>query len=273
MGTGLGSIGGGLVVQFLPAPTRLVYVILFAIFIVQGVGVALMAETVTRKPGALATLRPEFTLPSRIRRPFLVAVPALIAAWSLAGFYGSLAPTLVRTLSGSDSLLLGGLPLFALAGGGAVAIFALRNAVPDRVMLIGTVGLASGVGLTLVAVEATSTAWFFAGTVLAGLGFGAAFQGGIRTVIPLAHPHERAGLLSVIYVVSYLAMGAPAVLGGFLAVHNGDVLLTTREYGAAVIVLAAMAGIGLLRRSSRRAPGPVAAEPANERQVRELCEA
>jgi hypothetical protein len=42
-------------------------------------------------------------------------------------------------------------------------------------------------------------------------------------------------------------MGAPAVLGGLLAVHNGNVLVTAREYGLAVIVLAALAAAGLLR--------------------------
>jgi MFS family permease len=247
VGTGLGAIGAGIVVQFLPAPTHLVYVVLFGIFAVQALGVMATRETVSRKPGALTSLRPEFALPSRARRPLLLAAPALIAAWALAGFYGSLGPTLVRTLSGSTSLLLGGLPLFALAGGGAVAIFALRNAAPRPVMVFGASALGGGVALTLAAVELTSTSGFFIGTVVAGVGFGAAFQGGIRTVVPLAHPHERAGLLSVVYVVSYLAMGAPAVLGGLLAVHNGNVLVTAREYGLAVIVLAALAAAGLLR--------------------------
>jgi hypothetical protein len=70
-------------------------------------------------------------------------------------------------------------------------------------------------------------------------------------------------------VVSYLAMGAPAVLGGFLAVHNGDVLLTTREYGAAVILLAVLAAVGLLRRPSA---DKQVAEPAPVPRARELCE-
>ena len=48
---------------------------------------------------------------------------------------------------------------------------------------------------------------FFVGTALAGSGFGTAFQGSVRTVVPLAAPHERGSVLSVIFVVSYLAMG------------------------------------------------------------------
>jgi MFS family permease len=88
LGTAVGSILSGLLVQFLPAPTRTVYLLMFGIFVVQGVGVALMAETSTRRPGGLASLRPRFALPSAARGPLLRATPALVASWALAGFYG-----------------------------------------------------------------------------------------------------------------------------------------------------------------------------------------
>ena len=95
-------------------------------------------------------------------------------------------------------------------------------------------------------------------------GFGAGFQGAIRTVIPLAAPHERAGVLSIMYVVSYLAMGLPAVIAGFLVVHAGGVLTTAREYGVAVMVLAAVALVGVIRprKAAQRAAAEVHSAPA-----------
>jgi hypothetical protein len=102
------------------------------------------------------------------------------------------------------------------------------------------------VGVTLISIDAGSAAGFFAGSAVAGLGFGSGFQGGIRLVVPLARPHERAGVLSLLYVVSYLGMGVPAVLAGVLVVHAGGLLDTAREYGIAVIVLAGAALIGLV---------------------------
>ena len=45
----------------------------------------------------------------------------------------------------------------------------------------------------------------------------------VRTVLPLAAPEERAGVLSTLYVVAYLAMGVPAVFAGFRVVHGGGV--------------------------------------------------
>jgi hypothetical protein len=68
-------------------------------------------------------------------------------------------------------------------------------------------------------------------------------------VVPLAAPQERGGVLSVIFVVSYLAMGLPTVIAGYFVARQGDLFLTAREFGAVVMVLAALALIGTLRRT------------------------
>ena len=92
----------------------------------------------------------------------------------------------------------------------------------------------AGVAITLVALG-TGSAWlFFAGTAVSGVGFGSGFQGGVRTVVPVAAPHERAGVLSLLFTVSYLGMGVPAVAAGFLAVHGAGLTGAARDYGAAL---------------------------------------
>jgi predicted MFS family arabinose efflux permease len=255
-GTATGALGSGLLVQYLPSPTRLVYLVLLAACLVQAVGVALMAETSPRTPGALASLRPRFALPGAVRRPLLVAAPVLVAVWSLAGFYGSLGPSLIGRVAGSSSIVLGGAALFVLAATAALTVLAVRNMRPERVMLLGILALIGGVATTLVAIPAGSEALFLAGTAIAGVGFGGGFQGALRTVVPLAGPHERAGVISLVFVVSYLAMGLPAVLAGVLVVDSGGLLETSREYGLGVIALAALALAGLAWRRDDPADVP-----------------
>ena len=259
LGTATGGLASGLMVQYLPAPTHLVYLVLFAIFLLQAVGVALMPESVSPKPGALASLRPQFRLPPAVRPALLLAAPVLVAAWALPGFYGSLGPALTRRLAGSSSLLLGGLAIFVLAASGALTVLALRNHPPRTMMGVGTVALLVGVGVTLLAMAGSSIGLFLVGTAIAGVGFGAGFQGAIRTVVPFAQTHERAGVLSILYVVSYLSMGVPAVIAGVLvATGGGGVITTAREYAASVMVLAALA-LALLRGSAgtRSVPAPL----------------
>lgn len=248
-GTASGALVSGFFVQYLPSPTHLIFEALIVAFALVTVGVVLMPETSTRQAGAIASLRPQIAIPPAARRPFLVAIPALVAVWSLGGFYASLGPVLVRQLSGSSSFVLGGLSLFVLAGTAGLTIFLARELTPRGVMLLGGAGLVLGVGVTLAAVEAGSTVGFFIGTAIAGVGFGGGFQGGLRTVLPLAAEHQRAGLLSMIYVVSYLALGLPAVGAGVLVDHVG-VLTSAREYAAVVMLLALVALAGLIGRTS-----------------------
>jgi predicted MFS family arabinose efflux permease len=252
MGTALGAVLAGFMVRYLPAPTQLVYTLLGAVFVVQGLGVYSMAETTSTRPGALASLRPQFGLPRAVRAPLLRAVPVLVATWALAGFYASLGPTLLRGLADSDSSLLGGLALFVLAGSGALGVLALRQRGPREMVLAGAGALMGGVACILAALSAHSVFWFFVGTALAGAGFGPGFQGAVRAVIPLAGARDRAGVLAVIFVVSYLAMGLPAVLAGWLVARNGSIVVTAQGFGAAVIALAALAMAGSWRAGHAR---------------------
>jgi hypothetical protein len=194
-----------------------------------------------------------------ILSPVLTAVPVLFAVWALAGLYGALGPALVHALTGSGEVVLGALSLTVLAGSAVVAIIALRRTAARTVMLVGIWALIAGVGVTVLAVSVGSVALFFAGSVIAGVGFGSGFQGGIRLVVPLAAAHERGGLISLLYVVSYLGLGVPAVLAGFGVVHGGGLIDTARYYGAAVIALAAAALFGLLKTRPGRAAEPAAA--------------
>ena len=246
IGTGVGALLSGCLVQYAPAPTHLVYVVLIAVFVLQGVAVIRMPETVSRKPGARAALRPELAVPPSLRGPVLAAAPILFAVWALAGFYGSLGPALARHLSGSSSTVVAGLGLFLLAVTASLSALVLDRTPPRRVMVLGTVVLAASAVATLLAISSGSTLGFFGSTLIAGLGFGAGFQGGIRTVVLRAAPHERSGVLSVLYVICYLGMAVPAVVAGVLVVHGGGLIDTARGYTVFILVLSAAALAGLL---------------------------
>jgi MFS family permease len=251
MGTGTGALLSALAVRYLPAPTHLIYLVLLGVIAVQALGVAVMRETVTRTPGAAGALVPEIRLPRTVRAHALTAAPVLFAVWALAGLYAALGPALVRSLTGSASEVLGGLSLTVLAAIAVIAVLLLRDASAYAVMITGVVTLIAGVAITLLALTVKSPALFFAGTAVSGVGFGSGFQGGIRTVVPRAAAHERAGVLSLIFIVSYLGLGLPAVAAGYRIVHGGGLIGTARDYGAILILLALLAVGGLLRTRAR----------------------
>ena len=257
-GTAVGALGSGLLVTYAPQPTHLVYYVLLVIYVLQAVGVLLMAETAARTPGALRSLRVSWTVPAQAHGPLVRAAAVVLAVWALAGFYGSLGPALVHRVVPGQGALLGGLALFTLTACGALTVLVLRNTAPGTTMQVGALALIGGVAVTLVSVALGSAGLFFVGTAIAGVGFGAGFQGGVRTVVPLAEPHQRSGLLSVMYLISYLGFGLPTIVAGVIVVYSG-VARAACEYGTAVMLLAALAFAGTLRRPTARIPATPAA--------------
>ena len=244
-GLALGAIGSSLISEHLPRPTSTVFLVLLALFVVEILGIWATPETAVRQKGALASMRPALAVPSTARRMLVVTGPCLIAVWALGGFYLSLGPSLARNALDVHTSLIGAIMVATLTGTGALAVFLLRNVAARRVLVVGASALVAGVAVTLVGAETSSAPLILAGTAVAGIGFGAGFQGTIRTVMPLAEPHERAGLLSSIYVIAYLANSVPALVAGYLVGQVG-LVDTTRIYGGLVIVLAAAA---LLRKA------------------------
>jgi MFS family permease len=281
IGTGAGSLLSGLLVQYAPAPTHVVYLVLIGVFALQGIGVALSPETSTRKPGPRAALVPELTVPRGTRGTVLAAAPILFAVWAIAGFYGSLGPALARQLSGSASAVTGGLGFFLLGIAASLTTVALSRMLPRTVMLCGIAATAAAAAGTLAAVAEASAAGFFASAVVAGIGLGAGLQGGFRTIVPLAAPHERAGLVSVLYVICYCGMAVPSVVAGILVVHGGGLISSARDYALFIIVLAIAALAGLLLTSSRSVrsregrhqPPPTPREPAGALDAASSCAA
>jgi len=258
-GTASGSLLSALFVQFLPAPTELVYVFLSAVFLAQALGVVMITETSARIPGARRALAPKLELPSQVRGAVWVAGPVLVAVWTLGGFYASLGPSLAQLVAGDRSMILGGAALFLLAGSGSLTVLRFHHVEARRLALAGALAIIVGSALLLIGVAEHSLLLFTLGIFPAGAGFGAGFQGGLRTIVSKAEPHQRAGVISLVYVISYLSLGLPAILAGTLVVHS-SLSQVSEELGAGVIVLAALTAAGLarsLRQEARARRSPV----------------
>lgn len=241
MGTATGGILSGVFVTLLPAPQQLVFLVLGAVMVAQGIGIAFMRETLAPRAGVLASLKPQFAFSDAIRAPLLRAAPAIVAAWAAAGVFASLSPAMVRSLTGHASPLLSGLAMFVMAGSGGVAVHVLRHFDPRRAMRLGAISLALGVLLVVPALNLNLLTLFYIALSLAGIGFGSGFQGAVRSIVASARAHERAGVLSVVFVLAYLAMGLPAIGAGWLLVHGEDLASTTLEFAALVLVLSVVA--------------------------------
>jgi len=243
-----GSLGAAILVTYAPDPRQLVYIVLLLLSAVEAFILWSMPETAQLRSGALASLRPHISVPAQARHVLVRLTPLTIASWALGGFYFSLMPSLVRVATGVSLPVIGGLVVSALTLSGAISVLSLRTAAPGRMLSGGIPALALGVAITLAGVRAQLVWLMLFGTVVAGIGFGAAFAGTMRSVLPLAKSDERAGLLAAFYVEGYLSFSLPAVLAG-LAVPMVGLTVAAYVYGTAVIAmaLASMIAVGFSR--------------------------
>jgi MFS family permease len=249
-GLGIGAILTGVLVQYAPHPTRLVFAILTGLFVVLATGIVALPETVRPEQGALASLRPRVAVPAQARRAFAAAVPTMVATWALGGLMLSVGGSLLGSVFGQANHAVVGAVLGMFAGSAAVAAVLARDLTPAPMTWIGLWALLLGTGLFLAALTASSVAIFVPASIIAGAGFGSAFLGALRSVTQLAEPHQRAALLSAVYIASYLAFSIPALIAGLLITHVG-LRDTSLGYGA-LVALVAVSALGLEQLTSRR---------------------
>lgn len=242
VGLAVGAVVSGVVLQVSGDARIIVFDALVVLSLLLAAGVWLTPETAPRHDGLLASLRPRIAVPPAIRGLLASSAPAIFAGWATGGLFLSLGAAIVRTELGADSHVLQGLAIGFLAGAGAVAAYVFRNRSARATTLYGTTALAVGTVLSLLALLSGSATAYLVAVVVAGTGFGTAFFGILRSIMPLLPAHERAEVFAVIFIVSYLAFGVPAVIAGLLTPEIG-LAATTYAYGAVVVLLSATAGL------------------------------
>lgn len=237
IGLTVGSLLSGALVAYAPLPTELAFMVLLAVTVILLGLLPWIRETSAGKPGALASLAPHVSVPPQARRMLMKITPVNIAGWALGGFYFSLMPSLVRVATGLTSPFVGGLVVAILTLTATLTVLVLRDKPGLQILTVGTWSVIIGVTITLSGVFEHLVVLMILGALVTGVGFGSCFSGALRTVLPLAHPDERAGLLSAFYVQSYLAFSLPAILLG-LAVPALGLATAAYVYGGIVILLA-----------------------------------
>ena len=238
IGMGTGVIISAAIVQFLPAPRVLPYVLLLILFLAFLVGAWKLGEPVEVAADARFRLTPQRPhVPAVARRPFVLAALAVLSSWSIGGLFLSLGPELATLVYNSDGHVVTSLGIFLLAISGAIAQLLFGRWAPWRAAAIGSLWLAAGMGLIVAAAATGSAVFFTLGAIVTGAGFGTAFLGGLRSLSSAIPPEHRAATMSAFYLVAYLSLSVPAVLAGIVVEPLG-VQETFEIFGSLIIVVA-----------------------------------
>ncbi|MFC4072875.1 MFS transporter [Actinoplanes subglobosus] len=243
-GLGLGTLVAGLLASFVDAPLRTPYLIFLILLVAAVAAVASAPETVRPNPGY--RYRPQRVTTGR-GPAHLAAATGAFAAFSVFGFFTSVAPGFVAGTLHHPSRALAGLIVFAVFGGSAAAQTLTTGWPARRRTTVGLTAQALGTIILVTGMHQASLTVFLLGGLLAAAGAGVLFKASIGTVAALATDRERGAALAGIFLIAYVALAVSALSIG-TAAQSAPVITVMTWF--AVVLLALLAGVATLHRQS-----------------------
>ncbi|MFF2031082.1 MFS transporter [Arthrobacter sp. NPDC058192] len=214
VGLALGVFLSGLLVEFAPAPRVLTFCVFAVLLLGCAAALATRPETVPGTAGAWSSLIPRLAVPTAARPYLPLASGIFVATWAFGGYFTSFGPSIAAENLGSHSPLVAAAVFASYMAPSFLGGFLAGRFTPAAAQRTGmTLVAAAGIGLT-VASAAGILGLFIGAGVLGGIGMGLATSGSMNTLLPAALPRERAGLLAVIYAISYTGSAVPSLIAG-----------------------------------------------------------
>jgi predicted MFS family arabinose efflux permease len=233
---------GGALTEYGPWPTRLCFWVLFLFLMLLLVATWFLPRHAVG--GAVSNWRSRMpSVPSGMRRVFAVSSTAMVAAYTFGVLLLSLGGQVEHDLIGSPNALVNSavLSLFPVAMG-AIGIIA-RSLAPRTALIAGALVSGLGMALLILAVNLRDLLIYLLATAAAGGAYSLLFVGGLQAISAEAPEHRRGGILSALYLLGYLSMGALALGLGAIATTRGLGLAV--DLGAAAIILSNVATLVL----------------------------
>lgn len=243
IGMAITILGASVLAQYGPEPLITPYAIIAVVVASLLITLFLMEEThLDRATVPFRVARPR--VPSHIAHDFRFAALGVMASWSVLGVYLSLFPAFAAQSTGIHHLVFGGAIVAAMAGAAALSQALSSSLAPRRAGVIGDIGTAAALVLSIFALRSHHASLVAVVVVLLGASFGLAFGGSLRHLGSVIPPGHRGEVMSAFYILAYAAMTVPTVLAGWAATEWG--IATIFPWFAAIIavvcLLAALIG-------------------------------
>ncbi|SEE30509.1 Predicted arabinose efflux permease, MFS family [Bradyrhizobium erythrophlei] len=225
---------GGALTEYAPWPTRLCFWVLALFLIVLVIGTWHLPRRKTGGAGGDWRSRMP-SVPKPIRWAFAVSSTAMVAAYTFGVLVLSLGGQVEHDLIGSPNAFLNSavLSLFPIVMA-AIGIIA-RTLSPRTALIAGALVSCLGMVLLMLAVNFRDLVVYLLATAAAGGAYSLLFVGGLQVISMAVTERNRGGVLSALYLLGYLSMGALALVLGAIATTRG--LDFAVDLGAVAIIL------------------------------------
>ncbi|MFJ6836169.1 MFS transporter [Streptomyces sp. NPDC091209] len=258
-GLGCGPLLAGLLAQYAPWPLYLPFAVHLALVALSAAVLLRLPETV-RERRPLSTVRPQKPgLPPRVRPVFGPPAIAAFVGFALFGVFTSVSPSFLAKSLNVDNHAVSGLVVALAFFASTAGQLAVGRVGVWRSLPLGCAALLGGLALLAGALRWDLLVLVVLSAIVGGGGQGLAFRGALATVAQASPEHQRAAVISTLFVVAYAGISVPVigvgVLVGPIGLEGAGLVFI-----ACMAVLVSVAGVYLLRR-----PAPVKTESGGTR--------
>jgi MFS family permease len=251
IGNALGPVVSGLLGQLAPYPTQLPYVI-HALLVLPCI-LGLLIINRTSKP-MLDKVRIRLPyVPHALRLPLYLSSTTSFIVWSVMSLIMSIIPSYIPIIIGKLNLIVSGFVIALVLGFSAWSQFLSRKLPLLTSLMIGYILLTLGLIGLIGAIATKSLFLLLLIAILIGLGHGPCYARSLAYINESSPDAERAEMVSMYYVVTYMGVGIPILGLGFGAQWIG--LIPAIQWFSGIMVI--MISVSLYRwkrhlRTSRR---------------------
>ncbi|OBF48463.1 MFS transporter [Mycolicibacterium monacense] len=216
IGMTVAILGSALLAQYAPHPLRTPYAVVAVLCLIVGAGLLALREPhIARTRGRIRVAKP--AVPQEIRGDFWFSALGAMASWSVLGVLLSLYPSLAARQTHIDNLVFGGAVVGTTAFAAALAQLASTRVPARRAAIVGDIGMALSLLLTIPVLLSHQWPLVFVAAALLGATFGLGFGGSLRHLSDVVPAGRRGETMSAFYLAAYTAMAVPTLLAGWAA--------------------------------------------------------
>lgn len=252
LGLGLGPLLSGVLVQYLPFPMRLIFIMDFVILIPAFIGVWFMIEPIQNKrPFKLKVQR--LSVPSEMKHTFTYAVIPVFAVFSMLGLFTSISPNFLGEILGIHHKAIIGIVVFLAFFASAMGQLLFKNIDDYKILIVGSIALILGVACVGLSLLLYSLTILILGAIISGIRQAFSFRAGLSLVNSKAPTKKQGEVTSSFFTIVYIALSIPVIGVGLL--ERAFDIQTAGIIFSIVIMLLSFLALTLLLLSKKESSG------------------
>ncbi len=217
LGLMLGALSSGLLVEFTNNQIYFVFEMLIIALLICLISIICSKETMPFKQGVMNSLRPELKIPANIRNLLLPASCTAFGSWAFGGFYQSYSASIATQVFHLNDTFIASIIFISFIAPAGIGAMLVKNLNAFKAQLYGMMAFVISLVSLYLSLFTGNLLLYVIINIFVGVFQGLMFAGSMKTILGITTIQDRAGVLSVMYIISYSGAAIPNLVLSYIA--------------------------------------------------------